>query len=913
MGYARHRASGQGNTSDAQGAQPESEQHDRKDNRGSDSTRAEKKEKPGDAAGRQASRDGRGRSRRHAHAAHAAKLTPNDAPVFVLQAAATPRNALSAPARILFWAACFITPIIIFCATAAWSGVYPFGDKSFLVDDLKFQYIDFFEWWRGVLTGANSVSYSFAQAMGSNSWGLYSYYLASPLNFIILLFDPSDLTRAIFVIVAIKLGLIQVSTAAFLRRRFELSYGWTFLLAMCFACCGWVVTQLRNPMWLDALILLPLVALACRRLIRTGSWVPLALVMAADVMVCWYTAYMIILFACLFVLLELAAFRGEGGHVARRLVAGRAARFAASIAVALLLAAWTFLPTVMSMLSSDQTNMPFTVLLAGVRSLVRGVLPGMYALTVPEFYIGLVPLVIAAAMLANRRIPRIVRIAAAGVLAAVVAGAVFTMVEYVWSGFRVPGGFYSRITFLASFTGIWMAAANLRAGWALRRPRARDLAQRVSGLGQRGGKAALAVVVALTGVELTWNAHTSWDVLYKGPSQQAYSTYVADANAQMAELSAHDGSTFYRVDKTYVRAEPAAANEGLARGFDPLSSYASTSDRDAVAFLNCTGYSSQGEFSTRVPSSNLVMDSLLGLKYLSAASCPIGYVDDGLSATSSGMRFYRNPYALSLGYLANESVVGLSLSADENPFERQNDFVKAVTGSDEPLYTKLEAERSADGTGNPSWTVTVPAGTIGYTYVMEKKDPRRQTALSMQIDGGTPFTEASRFNHNVRTLNAPAASDTAHTVRIEPNKATNDALKAQGAEVTTTVPDTTTCVFYALNLDRFKQVVDQLREHEFTPEVFQDGHVEGVYDAPSDGTLLLTLPHDDGWDVTVNGAPATLETACGGGLSTIKVSAGENRIEMTYHDPGLLAGCVVTGITAAALVAGCAVARRRKR
>ena len=52
----------------------------------------------------------------------------------------------------LYWLACFLTPIVMLCVTAAWSGVYPFGAESFLNADLKYQYIYFFTWYRSLLT-----------------------------------------------------------------------------------------------------------------------------------------------------------------------------------------------------------------------------------------------------------------------------------------------------------------------------------------------------------------------------------------------------------------------------------------------------------------------------------------------------------------------------------------------------------------------------------------------------------------------------------------------------------------------------------------------------------------------------------------------------------------------------------------
>ena len=73
------------------------------------------------------------------------------------------------------WLLWFLLPIAMLCAATAASGIYPFGSESFLAEDLRYQYIDFFAWFKRVLAGQDSVFYSTACGLGANTWGLYSY------------------------------------------------------------------------------------------------------------------------------------------------------------------------------------------------------------------------------------------------------------------------------------------------------------------------------------------------------------------------------------------------------------------------------------------------------------------------------------------------------------------------------------------------------------------------------------------------------------------------------------------------------------------------------------------------------------------------------------------------------------------
>lgn len=80
--------------------------------------------------------------------------------------------------------------------------------------------------------------------------------------------------------------------------------------------------------------------------------------------------------------------------------------------------------------------------------------------------------------------------------------------------------------------------------------------------------------------------------------------------------------------------------------------------------------------------------------------------------------------------------------------------------------------------------------------------------------------------------------------------------------------------------------------------------VEGEYTAENDCNLLLSVPYDDGWSVTINGAAAELTPAADKGMSCLRVQKGANRIVMTYKTPGALAELAVSLATAALIAAG---------
>ncbi|MFR3450479.1 MAG: YfhO family protein [Collinsella sp.] len=427
---------------------------------------------------------------------------------------------------------------------------------------------------------------------------------------------------------------------------------WSIILALCYTWSTWSVTNLRNPLWLDALIILPLAAWACWRLIRRGSFIPLAVLIAIDVIFCWYMAYITLVFQPV----RVVRARGLPSMATRWTGAGawRAWRSTERY-FGLGLAAWTFVPTILAMLGGTGSKgiSPFVTYPTSLYTRIPA-LAAWNLNRVPQFYTGIIPLALALAALGSRRIPRKTRallFCFAGLLA---AASVFGHLEFIWCGMRVPNGFYSRTAFLLGFLGdlgSWSlpltphVARSLGAiGCALRADLSPHAATRR--LSQPWIHLAIGAPAL---VDLTLNAHACMKQLYVGYPQDAHEAYIAESSEQITRLKEIDPSPFWRLDKTYNRMG-AAFNEGISLGFCQLSTYSSANSPHAVALLNSVGYSSEGEFSSVYAAPNLFMDSILGVRYASTWGTPAGYVPMGCGAPSqNGATFSRNPYALSFG------------------------------------------------------------------------------------------------------------------------------------------------------------------------------------------------------------------------------------------------------------------------
>ena len=861
-------------------------------------------------------------------------------------------------AAALGWGALgFSLPVALLAAVSAWNGVYPFGSESFLTEDLRYQYVDFFTWFRAVLLGDESLFYSTAQALGSNTWGLYSYYLASPFNLLLPLFEVDQITLFAWVITALKLGCVQLAMTLFLRRRFGLGRGTALALALAFTWSTWTATQLRNPLWLDALILLPLMALGAWALVREGRWRLLLGATTASVIVCWYTAYMSILFLCLYAVFECYLRCVDDPAFGRRSVARTACRFAGVMLGALALAAFTFVPTVLAMTGDVSGQIVgedaggtrvATALKLGAGLAVVGVVAGVAVAAAlrwtrpPEHrawrprLAALLLVVVAVALVVLARthllgvtctltellrgfvpelwvrdvVPQLS--AGTAVLALAVAylasrradarervaaaALLLVLAASVWVTvlYCVWCGFRAPNGF---YSRIGFFVAFTLVWMAARAVQAGCLDRLVEGATRR--RVLSGVLGVLVAGELLVCAHLAWAQLYGGYPQDYQEAYAADSRACWDDLRALDGGE-YRVAKTYTRALSAALNEGLATGYMDLSSYSSAHDGAAVRFLNSVGYSQEGQFSVRYSEPIIAMDALLGVKYVWTTEEPAGYEPTGLASPFTGARLWRNPYALPLGYGVAPSAAGFDFSDDQgDPFTRQNAFASALAGREVGLYRPCEAREVAEGT----WEVQVPAGCIGYAYV--EALPKAGECL-VSVDGGAPVAQNARFQQSLHALGGVAEEPATASVAVTCDR--DGLVGAPG------LPEGAQLIFAALDLDVLAGLVGQLGAAPLEVSAFSGAGVAGTCDGGAEGGLVLvTVPADPGWEVRVDGAAVDPVDIAAGALTGVPVGPGASEIEMSYRTPGLAAGCAVTGIAVVALVGILVRGRRRAR
>ncbi len=194
----------------------------------------------------------------------------------------------------------FLLPCLGYLLVMMFRGVVPFSDDTaFIYSDSYYQYYPFFKEFRRALLSGDGLLYTWSVGMGMDYLGLISYYLASPLNWLVVLIPESWTFEFFCLLVPIRLGLAGLSFATFLKWSFQKSDLSIVAFSCLYGTCAWALGYQWNLMWLDTFALLPLVVLGFCALMKHKKFILYTITLFLSIFSNYYIGY----FTCIFVLL----------------------------------------------------------------------------------------------------------------------------------------------------------------------------------------------------------------------------------------------------------------------------------------------------------------------------------------------------------------------------------------------------------------------------------------------------------------------------------------------------------------------------------------------------------------------------------------------------------------------------------
>ncbi len=245
-------------------------------------------------------------------------------------------------------AAAFAAAALFVLCMAAMLGFAPFGENTVNYKDGVIQYLDFFAYYKRLLSGEASLLYTFEKTLGGGNIAVFSYYLASPFNLLAAFFAQEQIPALFTVLTLCKAATAAATFTLYLHIRFpRMKPVPAVCLALCYALGQYTFSQASNTMWLDGIYMLPLILLGTYRLVQNRrKKLLLILSVAASILFNWYSAGINCMFCILYYIYEDASENRFGGIKA---YIGRALPFIGCLALGVLLSTCLFLPTLLAL------------------------------------------------------------------------------------------------------------------------------------------------------------------------------------------------------------------------------------------------------------------------------------------------------------------------------------------------------------------------------------------------------------------------------------------------------------------------------------------------------------------------------------------------------------------------------------
>ncbi len=818
----------------------------------------------------------------------------------------------SSPYSYLFY--CFIIPIIVNYLVYLAMEIHPFGDGSVLVLDLNAQYVYFYEALRDFVHGDANMLYSFSRNLGGEFVGIYAYYIASPLSYIVALFPKDKMLEALLTLFLLKTGLCGLTFGYYLHRHSKsINKVYILMFSCMYALSGYAMVQQNNNMWIDALIWLPLLTLGIEQLVKFGKFKLFVISLALTVWSNYYIGYMVCIYTAAYFFFYMLAFKGEANnpkgekaHFLRSFI-----RIAVFSLIAVGIAAFMILGAYYSLTFGKNTftSPDFTPKAKfEILDFFTKFLPGSYDTVRPEglpfVYTGLLTVILVPIFFLSKKFTSREKVASICFIGFFVLCFIVSTLDLVWHGFQNPNWLNHRYSFMLSFFLLTLAYKGISA--------MREVSEKfLLGISSfvilvvavcqkqtfesyvesekkllvfqtvwlsiilaiffltvlcllkkqknpRKKENIASVLAVVVCVELFCNGLTTFvqldnDVLFSDYSP--YNNYLYDMREAVDPINDEDHS-FYRMEMTEHR----QINDSYALSTNGLSGSTSTLNKSTIVFLKKMGYASQSHWST-YKGGNPVNDSLLGVKYIvdtRASKISPLYYDQYSTATKYIV--YKNPYAMSLAYGVNSAVTDFDMTDFHSHFERLNSLVGTMLGYEEPapIFYSVETDSITHDNCDRS-------NIAGHTYFKKTGETAATVTIEARAaaDGEFFFYAPSEYTRPVKlTVNGTSKGT---YFDGESDRIISLGIFKAGDLVTVKLTIDESDGLYLLDgCDYFyhidTEVLDKcMKELADNPQFIidndcPDNHLTGtITTTEGSETILATIPYDKGWKVYVDG------------------------------------------------------------
>ncbi|HIY91460.1 MAG TPA: YfhO family protein [Candidatus Companilactobacillus pullicola] len=821
--------------------------------------------------------------------------------------------------RLLYYSGAFVINLVIISIIFASANLVPFGNNNFLSSDLGTQYLTFLTELRRQLVSGNVHLYLFSQSLGDNFFPVISYYLLSPFNLLLIFFSARNIPVAADILIMLKISTMGVTMAYFLKEYFQERSVTNWLFTIAYSFCGFVASYFYDLMWLDALIMLPLVAVGVMHVIKHHQYVLYYFSILLSIIFNYYLGYMLCIFSlCFFIFIGLEdnLFHQKDKWLVIR-------RYLISSILAGLSSAVVLLPTLSGMLKTAKTSFDIFNYLPSARF-------GLEALTElgiggnsfdqrlehgPSVFITSTILILLLSYYLSSQVSNRDKQNSVFLLGILLVSMFVTTFNTMWHMFQNPAGFPFRNSFIFSFACIFIA----RKAW------------------QRGVVNEIGVITKSTcvaGILICLGYLTEW-LLPKIIEQLGFDSInieysigyfwlslaciifsgflllmlnrnknflliiflmvsfeaIANFNSVMATADFGNQATYeneFDRENEILKEVKARSNlghriivskSGLNKAFpekynnynDPilfningLSLYSSTLNQDTLKMMQNLGYFSYNVRRVSYYGGTKLTNALLGVYYRVRQWDNHYHVEENYDAPT-------------LGFLVDKNVYDFKMKSGQ-ALSNQDRLWQALNGNSaeyfkNALLTSMQ-QRTVGNRELYTYQLATRASGPLYFYVT----PFNYDKAKIYVNGKRIKTSPM----NVYSAATLYLGDFKRNKQLEIKILTNKSLGLNPR------------YFQSLDEAKFELSVDKFKNRslQITSDLNHDT-VRGSINVDEDSPLLLSIPYDDGWSASVDGKKVKIHKVVSN-LMAIDLKKGQHTVILNYQVPGLKLGWFVS-------------------
>ena len=816
----------------------------------------------------------------------------------------------------------FFLPLLILEGIAVAEKIQPFGSESFLIVDALHQYLPFFADYQEKLKHMDSMFYSFHAGLGYNFLGLWAYYLASPLNLVIAFVSKSMLTTVLSHLYIIKIALCCFTAAFYFRKRRGKDEISIVAFGMAYGLCSYMVGYSWNIMWMEVMILLPIILYGVDKLIKEHDGRLYCFALFLSLWCNFYMSYM----TCLFLILWYLVY--EHKNIKEFFLNGF--RFAGYSLLSAAMASVVLLPAYLGIMqtSSAKLEFPKELWYGTFGNLFSRHLLGTTPLTMAvddskiNLYCGILTLLMAGFYLFVKEVRLIDKIRRLLLLAFLFFSFNMPVLGYIWHGFHDQYGIPNRFAFLYIFALIAMAFE----GYCVIARGTRNVSKWIYiSIVLCGVLIGITLKTATVKIEMnTVYATIAAMIIYmicfvlyqkKILRKKIFTTFicflfmvetVAMAVMGFQENGTVDTDDYFQDTKTITEVKKQyqknietrmelmsgrMLDESIWHTLNGMTLFGSTARGKVVDMMDQLGfYTGVNEY--LYEGSTPFTDNLFSMKYQIYRPYDMKYTSFAPKESIGNVTVYKNRYKTAIAYEMDDLVRTWDYK-DYNPFYVQNDLASSAYDVGELFHMiktmtpELTDCKITSDNGDGEYVFKNTAASPDNMVFTIKSATTRQ--LYIHFDG-------SQVEHTViekngeQILSGRLDSQIIYLGEQKDGDIIKIRLQLKQDDVMSGVIRLTAA---ELDQDVMKKLAQKMEKSAWNLTSAKGNHLSGTIDVKEEKTLFFSIPYDKGWTVKVDGKKVKTK-ALGGAFLTIQIPKGKHKVSLTYVSPGVKEGAVLS-------------------